>query len=93
MQSGLGSKGDNGGGRTHNVTQMNGHTQERERTHSVTKRTDTQGGCTQNVTQRTKVVQKTAKFPMDSRLSANVPISREWKSVSRKKMAIKQFCE
>ena len=53
MQSGLGSKGDNGGGRTHNVTQMNGHTQERERTHSVTKRTDTQGGCTQNVTQRT----------------------------------------
>ena len=31
----------------------------------------------------TKVVQKNAKFPMDSRLSANFPISREWKSVSR----------
>ena len=30
-----------------------------------------------------KVVQKTAKFPMDSRLSANFQISPEWKSVSR----------
>ena len=30
-----------------------------------------------------RVVQKTAKFPIDSRLSANFPISREWKSVSR----------
>ena len=44
-------QGGQWGGRTHKVTQMNGHTQERERTHSVTKRTDTQGGCTQNVTQ------------------------------------------
>ena len=56
MQSGLGSKGDNGGGRTHNVTQMNGHTQEGDalkvlpiewthrgggRTHNVTQQTDT----------------------------------------------------
>ena len=30
-----------------------------------------------------KVVPKTAKFPIYSRLSANFPISREWKSVSR----------